>query len=178
VQKTKLALRQSLLALLARKAWDEISIQELCEQGNVGRSTFYLHFQSKEALLCEGLADLGNFLATQSLSEPGRSLPFLRGLLEHMAEQRAAFRAVIGRRSGHGVVLRFKDLVVQLVQTELRRQHPIAAGHAWLIHYLAGGIVEAMSWWVDAPKPPPIRELERQMDDVAARVLAGLQAGA
>ena len=82
------------------------------------------------------------------------------------------FKSAIGRRSGHGVALRFKEMVCQLVEMELSKQHHHAAKQPWFPRFLAGGIVEAMSWWVDAAKPLSIREMERKLNKVA---LAALQ---
>ena len=100
------------------------------------------------------------------------AFPFLRGLLEHIAEQRDVFKSAIGRRSGHGVAIRFKEMVCQLVEMELRKQHHPAAKQQWLARYLAGGIVEALSWWVDAARPMPIHEMSRRLNEVAQMALS------
>ncbi len=171
IAKSRQAMRDALLALLARKSWDEISVRELCDQANVGRSTFYLRYQCKEDLLAEGLDDLRDVLA-QSPGQPGGGgFAFVPGLLAHVSEQRAVFRSVIGRRSGQGVVNRFKDMVRQLVELEFqRRGRPLT--HPWLARYLAAGMVEAIAWWVDAPKPPGLQHMADRLDALAASALA------
>ncbi|BCO26616.1 hypothetical protein MIZ03_1499 [Rhodoferax lithotrophicus] len=171
VLKTKAALRDAMLSLMAPKGWDEMTIQEICDAANVGRSTFYVHYRSKDDLLSEGMNDLRDMLAGQAtkLAEPG--LHFLTGLLAHMAEQREVFKAAIGRRSGHGVVRRFKEMVFQLVEIELKRRHHPAAKSPWVARFVAGGIVDAMAWWVDAPKPPSIKVMERELDQLAQAAL-------
>lgn len=171
VLKTKAALRDAMLSLMAPKGWDELSIQEICNAANVGRSTFYVHYQSKDDLLAESLNDLRDQLALHATAADGPGLQFLPGLLAHMAEQRAVFKAAIGRRSGHGVVRRFKEMVFQLVEIELKRQRHPAAKSPWVARFVAGGIVDAMAWWVDAPKPPTIKALERELDQLAKAAL-------
>jgi AcrR family transcriptional regulator len=174
VQKTKIALRDAMLALMVPKGWDDMSIQEICDRANVGRSTFYTHYQSKDELLSEGLNGLRDMLATQAMDGDGAGFHFLCGLLDHMAQQREVFKAAIGRRSGHGMARRFKEMVEQLVEIELKkRQHP-AAKNLWLARYLAGGIVEVMAWWVDTARPPSIKEMERRLNELS---LAALGAG-
>jgi AcrR family transcriptional regulator len=171
ILKTKVALRDAMLSLMVAKGWDEMTIQEICEAANVGRSTFYLHYQSKDELLSEGLNDLRDRLAGQSAAQDGADRYFLAGLLEHMAEQRDVFKAVIGRRSGHGVARRFREMVFQLVQIELeRRRHP-AARQPWIAKFVAGGTVDAMAWWADSSQPPTIEEMERELDQLAQAVL-------
>ncbi len=53
-QRTQQALTDALIALLAVKRYDEISINEIIDRANVGRSTFYAHYQAKDDLLKSG----------------------------------------------------------------------------------------------------------------------------
>jgi AcrR family transcriptional regulator len=50
-QRTRALLKTTLSQLLAQKAYRNISIQHILEAAPVSRSTFYAHFESKEALL-------------------------------------------------------------------------------------------------------------------------------
>jgi AcrR family transcriptional regulator len=44
-------LMESLLRLLTRKEFDDISIQEIADEATLNRATFYLHYPDKNALL-------------------------------------------------------------------------------------------------------------------------------
>ena len=151
VQRTRFALRDALISLLLKQSWDDINIQNLCEQANVGRSTFYMHFQNKEQLLVSGFDDLSVGLrshATIAINGRSESLPFLRGLIEHVYEQRTLFRAIIGRRSGHVVQKCFREMVNKLVEEEV-----LFPATGWQrdasSRYVAGALVELLAWWVD-----------------------------
>lgn len=51
VQKTRKLLQDALIELVAEKGYETVTIQELLDRANVGRSTFYAHFQDKDQLL-------------------------------------------------------------------------------------------------------------------------------
>jgi len=51
VQKTRKLLQDALIELVAEKSYETVSIREILERANVGRSTFYAHFQDKDQLL-------------------------------------------------------------------------------------------------------------------------------
>jgi len=51
VQKTRKLLQDALIDLVAEKSYESVSIREILESANVGRSTFYAHFQDKDQLL-------------------------------------------------------------------------------------------------------------------------------
>ena len=167
ITKTKAALQDALLASIARDGWDDVTIQAVCQLANVGRSTFYLHYATKEALLTDGLNGLRDALLSiqKNDSSSGRFL-FLPELLRHMVEQKNVFQAVCGRRSGMGVERHFREMVTQLVQHEMESLPPTPASQAWLASSTSGLIVEAMIWWVESPNPPHVDELAQQLGTV------------
>src|SRR5688572_21995012 len=61
VQKTRKLLQDALVELVAEKGYEAVTIREILDRANVGRSTFYAHFQDKDQLLhsiLEGLQAL------------------------------------------------------------------------------------------------------------------------
>ena len=125
--RTRAALREALLALMSERGWDAIGVQEICERANVGRSTFYTHFQSKDELLSGGFDDLRRALQGPARKAAGApraarsaaDMPFVLGLIEHVGENRKLFRTLIGQRSGYVVHQRFKQVLVAMVDDEL-----------------------------------------------------------
>lgn len=161
VQRTRYALRDALISLLEERGWDDINIQDLCERANVGRSTFYLHFQNKEELLVGGFNDLRAWLCAQPATAKTTvtAMPFVRGLIEHVHEQRNLFRAIIGKRSGHVVQKCFREMVCRLVEEEVVPPHADWKQKAGA-HYIAGALVELLAWWVDSGKGHAAGEIE------------------
>ncbi|WP_214627081.1 TetR/AcrR family transcriptional regulator [Paenibacillus agaridevorans] len=58
VLRSKLALKEALLSLMAGKSFSQVSITEIVETANYNRGTFYTHYENKEALLDEVLGEL------------------------------------------------------------------------------------------------------------------------
>lgn len=50
---TAYLMQQALINLLNKKEYEHISIKEICSQAGVNRSTFYLHYETKDDLLKE-----------------------------------------------------------------------------------------------------------------------------
>ncbi|WP_332238409.1 TetR/AcrR family transcriptional regulator [Sporolactobacillus sp. KGMB 08714] len=53
VIKTKRLLADTLIALLRSESFKEVTVQQLCDESLIGRSTFYRHYSDKYALLEE-----------------------------------------------------------------------------------------------------------------------------
>lgn len=176
--RTRRALRDALLSLLVDKGWDELSVQDICDRADIGRSTFYLHFPSKEELLRGSLDDLRGALNALA-GEDGdtkskRPLGFVHGLLAHLYEQRQLCRSIFGRRSAHTVQVRFREMVTKLVADNLAVLAPAGWTRDAAVHYLAGALVEMLAWWIDSRPMRSIDEIEQLYLRLAEPAMAEL----
>ena len=48
VQRTRKLLQDALMALILEKGYEAVTIQDIIDRANVGRSTFYAHFLDKQ----------------------------------------------------------------------------------------------------------------------------------
>src|SRR5688572_7428669 len=93
--RTRALLENSLLVLIRRKAYDAITIQEICAGADVGRSTFYAHYRSKDDLKRHGLEHLRSELANaQSNRDEGARLSFSLPMFEHARAHLEHYRAL------------------------------------------------------------------------------------
>src|SRR5258708_31679796 len=58
VRRTRESLHKALISLALEKHYDSITVQEVLDRADVGRSTFYTHFQSMDELLISGTQEL------------------------------------------------------------------------------------------------------------------------
>jgi AcrR family transcriptional regulator len=58
MSKTRAQLQQALNSLIAKKRYEAITIKDICETANVGRSTCYVHYASKDDLKRSGFEPL------------------------------------------------------------------------------------------------------------------------
>ena len=63
VERTQRQLSDSLMALILERGWDAVTVRDVCEHANIGRSTFYLHYADKESLLLGGFDELHQHLS-------------------------------------------------------------------------------------------------------------------
>ena len=178
--RTRDALRGALIHLIADRGWDDISVQDVCDHANIGRSTFYTHYTGKDALLMGGLEDLQAELQRQARAKletpaPGADTApgfgFVLGLIEHAHDQRKVFRGLIGRRSGYVVHQRFREMVMRLVHDELPLSTTGGLPREAAARWLSAAFVELLSWWVEQATPMPTEELEALFIELAQPVL-------
>lgn len=68
VQRTRDLLRRTLIQLIREKGYDSVTIQDITDRANLGRTTFYLHYQTKDDLLLDHFADFAASLNLNRLS--------------------------------------------------------------------------------------------------------------
>jgi AcrR family transcriptional regulator len=195
VQRTHRTLREALIALMLEKGWEAVSVQDICERADVGRSTFYTHFADKEELLVGGFHDLREMIRAGLAEHPAHPLPdgpggertqrtsqapqaplrFARGMIDHAHENQRLFRALVGKRSGQVVVRRFRELIVTFVREDLAHLHDASApATEAAVHFISGGFLELLTWWLEtrnALQPPDIEGLFLQMATPAIEVI-------
>ncbi len=97
VQRTKKALSEALIQLILTKGYEKVTIQDITENANVGRSTFYIHYESKEQLLMDGPTNL-NVKLFDGISSQGKM--DLRPFFEHILENKGLAKSMLSRRRG------------------------------------------------------------------------------
>src|SRR3954467_12831022 len=87
-RRTRHMLEDALVDLMLEKRYDTITVQEIIDRANVGRSTFYAHYLDKEDLLQTETADLvarlaGHMDQGTAGTSSNRIIPSLE-LLQHV----------------------------------------------------------------------------------------------
>lgn len=175
IQKTRRSLRDALISLLLERGWDALSVQDICERADIGRSTFYMHFADKEELLISGFDDLRKMLRESApLGDSQGTLGFVRGMIEHAKEHERLFRALIGKRSGVVVQKRFRQVVLGLLQEDLSGL-PLLQPIDAVAHYLTGAFVELLLWWLESRSNLSASELAALFHQLARPSLQAAQ---
>jgi AcrR family transcriptional regulator len=146
------ALREALLSLLQRKAYDRITIRDICEKAGVHYATFFRHHQTKEALLDYIAKDQIKQLnkLTLAIRETDNYEAGFCALCAYVAYHRSLWSTLLN--GGAGSAMR---------EEWLRQSRKVAAAEApinsWLPSELgticaATLIAETLAWWVAQPE--------------------------
>jgi AcrR family transcriptional regulator len=184
IQRTRRALEQALLDLIAEKGYDAVTVQDLIDRADVGRSTFYMHYLDKEQLLLTRVDELRAFLREQQQAASGsmepaeRVLGFSQAMLEHAGEHHKLYTAMVGKRGGAVIQRVISAVVADLVRAELTAARGRVRGPEVptevIVEYTVAAFMALLGWWMDNDMPCSAAE----MDSLVRRlILPGAAAG-
>ena len=182
IQKTKTLLHEALGSLIREKPYDSIVVQEILDRANVGRSTFYMHFQDKDELLISSIHDLLRSVQTAELP-PSRKryervIRFSRPVFEHIHQHRQTGAANIGLRGRALIHEHLQEVISELIADDVKKEFRTARKRDqhipanFLVQYLASTFILVLNWWVESKRPLPPDEIDALFRSLVLSTLA------
>jgi AcrR family transcriptional regulator len=168
VARTRSLLQQAHMSLILKKDYEAITVDEICDAANVGRSTFYAHYTSKDDLRRSSLENLRRLLverqsdALRAGDIRDRSLGFSLTMFEHARDHLDLYKALVGGRGGAFALGTIRRILSDLIRNELAatadKRSADAIPREVVVEYVAGAFMAVMTWWLDGgAKLPPQR---------------------
>jgi AcrR family transcriptional regulator len=157
--RTQRSLSEALVELIKEKRFDDITVQNVIDRADVGRSTFYSHFRDKEDLFQKDWERfLDGFAQHIDWEKAGRG-PFVPVvyLFNHLQEYQHFYQSLVRSRKTDAV---FKSGISHLSQeietaltARLRNKPAPSIPVPILANYLASELFALLSWWLDHKMP-------------------------
>lgn len=159
IQRTRQLLQDALIAVILEKGYEAATVQDVIDRANVGRSTFYAHFQDKESLLLSGFEHLRAEFEKHLLNAAATSASpweLSLSLLQHAEGQRQLYKALAGKQGGNVVITYIQKYLAAYLSEHLKQQlkkrkNPFP--YEILSHYLASSFISLLTWWLDTDSP-------------------------
>ena len=155
VQRTRELLKSTLIQLVRERDYDAVTIADITERANLGRTTFYLHYEDKDALLLDHYAD---FIAHLSLDVVNRdqllgdeTQPEMIAFLKHLVEGKAIYLAFTQAKGSDIVMRRIHERWAENLTNSLRDAFPNAEPKLPLelvVSYVVGAQLSLIDRWV------------------------------
>lgn len=165
-QRTRQLLSAALVALMGEQRYDEITVQNIIDRANVGRSTFYAHYLDKEDLLVSNVTEVLDALARQMEQyEPGQPPPSgVAPLFQHVQQHYALYKA-LARGQGLDVIYkrgreRLRANIEGHIDQFVSPDHPPLVPLPLVAEYIAGAIFTLLMWWLEHEMPYSPEQME------------------
>ena len=155
-QKTRQAIFTAFGNLLEKKSYANITVQEIIDEANIGRSTFYAHFETKDELLRAMCTDIFQHVFSPTLTQEknhdfssdnhglGKKLTHI---LYHLQENQKNLKGILTCESGELFLKFFKQYLWGMFSDYM----PPAQAHTseeYLLNHVVCSFAETVRWWI------------------------------
>jgi AcrR family transcriptional regulator len=167
--RTRDALGSALVCLMDGRDYNDISVQHICDRAQVGRSTFYAHFQDKDEMYIRHVVVFARKM--------GEKLGFDRGayrfpvalVFDHVRHMRPMIESLKKAHKADFVMKVWQNNLAEVFEqrvVQTRNGAPAELHADILAHQLAGTLITLMTWWLDHHHPHSSAEMEEQWNQL------------
>lgn len=167
IGRTRRLLRDALLALIIERGYDAITVEDITQRADLGRTTFYLHYHDKEELLLASLESVADELKEQigvADDQRSESVDPRKAILivfQHAGENAALYRIILSGGAAIQAMDRLHNVVAQTAQRYLERRGRLR-GQVFeikpevLAAYFSTSLLSFVTWWLrrNTPETP------------------------
>jgi AcrR family transcriptional regulator len=180
INRTRRLLRDSLLSLILEKGYSAVTIEEITDRADLGRTTFYLHYKDKEELLLESIEAIANDLKAQILgvlpikADPTNQAQFdgsapreaILLVFQQAAENADLYRIILSGQGASKAPIRIRDFIAGTT-LEYFKERVLTAGFNTdpnvpleiVAIYFAGSLLSMLTWWLEKDMPYSTEEM-------------------
>lgn len=160
-KRTRQAIFSAFTNLLSEKNYNKISIQEIIDKADIGRTTFYAHFETKDDLLQELCNDLFNHVfSTNPHIETTHDFSLGRGnlkeivthILYHLRDSRDNIIHLFQGESKEIFIAYFRiylnEMIVKYILKNFQ-QTTTKIPEDFLKNHISGAFVNMIEWWIN-----------------------------
>lgn len=159
-KKTRDAIFGAFTALLAQKHYSHITVQDIIDAADIGRTTFYAHFETKDFLLKELCEELFAHIIDTAMGLPhGHHHDFcdrtsdsvFLHLLKHLQENDLHILELLSGENNEIFLQYFKENLKKLVDSQYAeggRLDRAPLPKDFLVDHIAASFVETVRWWL------------------------------
>lgn len=162
VRRTYKLLWEALMAEMSERAFEEITVTDICERAMVHRTTFYKHYEDKYALLERGMRQMYHALLAEGHRPPSAFSvddppPYMIRLFEHVAAHQRFYTLMLCGEGFSRFQQLIKGYIADMVEARVR-ELPMSGRSsdfslAMDIQFFAGAVLSLLAWWLDHDMP-------------------------
>lgn len=162
VKKTRRGLREAFLRLILRQGYDSISIQDIANEAETARVTFYRHYKDKEELLTDCLNVLYDEMAdripplTPETARTGYNP--IQEFFKHLEEEERLYSVLFSSRGTQTVIERMRHHLAKRAMEGFQIYFADGSNEIPLelvAYHMASSQIGMGIWWLDHGKPYP-----------------------
>lgn len=179
-KKTRDAIFSAFTSLLSQKNYNQISVQEIIDEADIGRTTFYAHFETKDYLLKDLCEELFGHIIDTAMGLPHGHYHYSCGnetdsvflhLLRHLQENDRNILELLSSQNNEIFLKYFKSNLKKLIITQYADKGLLKNTQLpedYIVNHISSSFVETVGWWVS-------RQMKETPEEITEYFLAVIE---
>lgn len=179
-KKTREAIFTAFTTLLSQKNYNQISVQDIIDTADIGRTTFYAHFETKDFLLKDLCEELFGHIIDTAMGLPHGHYHYSCGsktdsvflhLIRHLQENDLNILELLSSQNNEIFLRYFKSnlkklILIQYAEKGLLKNSSLPED--FLVNHISVSFVETVDWWVS-------RQMKETPEEITEYFLAVIE---
>lgn len=155
--KTRRIICKAMNSLMLTMPYDKIQVKDIIEYAEIGRSTFYAHFETKDDLaraICFELFDhvfkshVENCKVHSSAKEPYSMEEKFTHFFSHFQNKKDYYKSFLTYEDGRLLTGFFKKYMEENVTVRFTKPGMMATQRDYMLNYIFFALVGTLEWWL------------------------------
>ena len=172
IQRTRKVLQDALIELILEKEYDKVTVQDVIDRANVGRSTFYSHYKDIDDLFLNGFENLWSLFDDHLTGQTPRNATVWNLSLivfQHAQNYTGVYKALVGKQGGTLMSAHMHKYLSILIGNTLKpvwnADKPIPLD--FVVHHLVSSLTASLTWWVNHNLPYPAERMNEMYQQLS-----------
>jgi AcrR family transcriptional regulator len=184
VQKTRQILQKSIMELIVEKGFKSVTVQDILDRANVGRSTFYAHYQDKGELLHSCFEEFHKLMEQHALNLSERNssssslefnTDFILKFLKFAEQNRQLLEALLAQEDlSETIKNSLFESVYGPVKRNLGTQENNQIPPEFVVQYFVNACFGTIKWWITNDMPYTAGEVDNYIKQLTIPAIKGL----
>jgi len=157
VRKTRQAILEAFVGLLAEKDFEHITMNEIADQANVNRGTVYLHYRDKFDLLDQCIDThlaqlLGDCLPGGTTHHPTKAA--IQRIFEYLEQHAFLYQTLLVHKGIPTFRNRLMDVMLRILRAHIDESNIDRTMNKEVsAQFLASAVIGVLEWWITQSMP-------------------------
>lgn len=153
-RKTRTAIFRAFTRLLEQKPYSALTVQEIIDEADISRSTFYAHFETKDELLKAMCTDIFDHVFSHEImseehhdfSDRNSFPDHITHILCHLQEKQQSIKGIFSGECGEIFMRYLKEYLYQVFDRQLAAGGEIP--REYRLNHAVSAFAETVRWWL------------------------------
>lgn len=162
VIKTKNAIYEALILLMAEKNFEQITINEIAKKADINRGTIYFHFEDKYDLLNQCIKSHIEQLFNSCSADTPQNL--MTRTLNYLKENLFVFQTLLNENS----IVVFRNELKSMIIQSLERQYSDESSlpSDFTNQFFSSAVVGVLEWWILNSMPYSVEQMVGNFSEI------------